>query len=132
MHWTLMCYISHSSLSDNHFIHRFFYFAPTAWTTMEAYCVKCKSKRSMKDEKKVTMKNGRPATTGICSICGTKMFKIGKWSFLTFCFPLDCKVFVLYLLLLLISFMRIQFYVNKMYYSIIVNKISAITVPLRN
>ncbi|MDW3631424.1 MAG: hypothetical protein QOK71_08305 [Nitrososphaeraceae archaeon] len=24
------------------------------------------------------MKNGRPATTGICSICGTKMFKIGK------------------------------------------------------
>jgi hypothetical protein len=32
----------------------------------------------MKDEKKVTMKNGRPATTGICSICGTKMFKIGK------------------------------------------------------
>jgi hypothetical protein len=32
----------------------------------------------MKGEKKVTMKNGRPATTGICSICGTKMFKIGK------------------------------------------------------
>jgi hypothetical protein len=45
---------------------------------MEAYCVKCKSKRSMKDEKKVTMKNGRPATQGICSVCGTKMFKIGK------------------------------------------------------
>jgi RNase P subunit RPR2 len=45
---------------------------------MEGYCVKCKSKRSMKDEKKVTMKNSRPATTGICSICGTKMFKIGK------------------------------------------------------
>ena len=75
---TQLCYISHSSLSDNHFIHRFFYFAVSAWTTMEAYCVKCKSKRSMKDEKKVTMKNGRPATTGICSICGTKMFKIGK------------------------------------------------------
>jgi hypothetical protein len=32
----------------------------------------------MKDEKKVTMKNGRPATRGICSICGTKMFKIGQ------------------------------------------------------
>jgi hypothetical protein len=32
----------------------------------------------MKDEKKVTMKNGRPATTGFCSMCGTKMFKIGK------------------------------------------------------
>ena len=49
---------------------------------MEAYCVKCKSKRSMKDEKKVTMKNGKPATQGICTVCGTKMFKIGKWSFL--------------------------------------------------
>ena len=73
-----MYYISHSSLSNNHFIHRFFYFAVNVWTIMEGYCVKCKSKRSMKDEKKVTMKNSRPATTGICSICGTKMFKIGK------------------------------------------------------
>jgi hypothetical protein len=32
----------------------------------------------MQSEKKVTMKNGRPATQGICSVCGTKMFKIGK------------------------------------------------------
>ncbi|MDR4510450.1 MAG: DUF5679 domain-containing protein [Nitrososphaeraceae archaeon] len=32
----------------------------------------------MQDEKKVTMKNGRPATQGICGVCGTKMFKIGK------------------------------------------------------
>lgn len=45
---------------------------------MEAYCVKCKSKREMKDETKVTMKNGRPATSGTCPTCGTKMFKIGK------------------------------------------------------
>ncbi|MFL6413382.1 MAG: DUF5679 domain-containing protein [Nitrososphaeraceae archaeon] len=45
---------------------------------MEGYCVKCKSKRSMNDEKKVTMTNGKPATQGICSVCGTKMFKIGK------------------------------------------------------
>ncbi|MGH9992726.1 MAG: DUF5679 domain-containing protein, partial [Nitrososphaera sp.] len=29
---------------------------------MEAYCVKCKAKRNMKDEKKITMKNGKPAT----------------------------------------------------------------------
>jgi hypothetical protein len=47
--------------------------------SMEAYCVKCKSKRLMKDEKKVTMKNGKPATQGICTTCGTKMFRIGKW-----------------------------------------------------
>ena len=42
-----------------------------------AYCVKCKAKREMKDEKQITMKNGRPATSGTCSVCGTKMFKIG-------------------------------------------------------
>ena len=45
---------------------------------MDGYCVKCKSKRERQNEKKVTMKNGRPATQGICSVCGTKMFKIGK------------------------------------------------------
>jgi hypothetical protein len=44
---------------------------------MEAYCVKCKAKREMKDPQKTTMKNGKPATTGICPVCGTKMFKIG-------------------------------------------------------
>jgi len=44
---------------------------------MEAYCVKCRSKREMKDPKKVTLKNGRPATQGICPVCGTKMFRIG-------------------------------------------------------
>lgn len=47
---------------------------------MEAYCVKCKAKREMKDAKAVTMKNGKPATQGICPTCGTKMFKIGKAS----------------------------------------------------
>jgi len=45
---------------------------------MEGYCVKCKQKRMMNDEKKITMKNGNPATQGICSTCGTKMFRIGK------------------------------------------------------
>ncbi len=44
---------------------------------MEAYCVKCKQKREMKDEKEVTMKNGKKAMTGFCTHCGTKMFKIG-------------------------------------------------------
>ena len=39
--------------------------------------MKCKEKREMKDAEKVTMKNGRPATKGICPVCGTKMFKIG-------------------------------------------------------
>ena len=44
----------------------------------EAYCVKCRAKKVMKDEKAVTMKNGKPATQGVCPDCGTKMFKIGK------------------------------------------------------
>ena len=44
----------------------------------EAYCVKCRAKKTMKDEKAVTMKNGKPATQGVCPDCGTKMFKIGK------------------------------------------------------
>lgn len=47
---------------------------------MEAYCVKCKAKREIKDAQPVTMKNGKPATSGSCSVCGTKVFKIGKAS----------------------------------------------------
>ena len=31
----------------------------------------------MKNEKQVTMKNGRRAVSGTCSVCGTKMFRIG-------------------------------------------------------
>ena len=43
----------------------------------EAYCVKCRQKREMKDPEQVTMKNGRPATQGVCPVCGTKIFRIG-------------------------------------------------------
>ena len=43
----------------------------------EAYCVKCKTKREIKDAQQIQMKNGRPATQGSCPVCGTKMFKIG-------------------------------------------------------
>jgi NAD-dependent SIR2 family protein deacetylase len=43
-----------------------------------AYCVKCKSKRDMTHVTNVKMKNGRPAKTGSCEVCGTKMFRIGK------------------------------------------------------
>ncbi len=46
--------------------------------SMEAYCMKCKQKREMKDPSETTMKNGRPAMTGTCAVCGTKLFKIGK------------------------------------------------------
>jgi RNase P subunit RPR2 len=43
----------------------------------EAYCVKCKAKRVIKDPSDITMKNGRKAVTGTCSVCGTKLFRIG-------------------------------------------------------
>ena len=43
---------------------------------MEAYCVKDKKKTEIKDPKKITMKNGRLAVTGTCSVCGTKVFRI--------------------------------------------------------
>lgn len=43
---------------------------------VEAYCMKCKAKKEMKDAKEVTMKNGRPAMQGLCPDCGTKMNKI--------------------------------------------------------
>lgn len=45
---------------------------------MEAYCMKCKTKREMVEPEGVTMANGRPATKGKCSVCGTGMYKIGK------------------------------------------------------
>jgi len=44
----------------------------------EGYCVKCKAPKEMKDKKAITMKNGRPASQGVCGDCGTKIFKIGK------------------------------------------------------
>lgn len=44
---------------------------------VEGYCVKCKAKREMTNPEKIVMKNGRPATKGVCPTCGTKMFKIG-------------------------------------------------------
>ena len=45
---------------------------------VEAYCVKCRAKRSMNNAHSVTMKNGKPANKGTCSKCGTAMFRIGK------------------------------------------------------
>jgi NAD-dependent SIR2 family protein deacetylase len=38
----------------------------------EVYCVKCKAKREA-----IEMKNGKPALSGVCQKCGTKVFKIG-------------------------------------------------------
>jgi predicted RNA-binding Zn-ribbon protein involved in translation (DUF1610 family) len=42
-----------------------------------AYCVKCRGKVTVKNEQKVKLKNGKPATKGVCPKCGTKVFRIG-------------------------------------------------------
>ena len=42
----------------------------------DAYCVKCRSKVEIKDPEEVKMKNGRPAISGKCPRCGTKVFRI--------------------------------------------------------
>jgi DNA topoisomerase I len=45
---------------------------------LEAYCVKCKTKREIKDPEAVFTDNATPATRGICPACGTKMFRMGR------------------------------------------------------
>jgi hypothetical protein len=47
---------------------------------MEAYCLKCKGPREIANATEKTLKNGRPATQGVCATCGAKVFRIGKAS----------------------------------------------------
>ena len=44
---------------------------------MQAYCVKCRAKREMRNPKAVTLKNNRPCTQGVCPSCGTKLIRMG-------------------------------------------------------
>jgi Zn finger protein HypA/HybF involved in hydrogenase expression len=45
---------------------------------VQAYCFKCRRKVEIRNPQKVTLKNSRPATKGICPSCGTKVFRIGQ------------------------------------------------------
>ncbi len=45
---------------------------------MEAYCVKCRTKREVQDPQPVFTEGGKPATRGICPVCGTTMFRMGR------------------------------------------------------
>jgi hypothetical protein len=40
--------------------------------------MKCRAKVEIKNPQKIAMKNKKPAITGICPKCGTKVFRIGK------------------------------------------------------
>jgi DNA topoisomerase-1 len=45
---------------------------------MEAYCMKCKTKREMKDPVAMFNAKGSPVTVGVCTVCGTKLYRMGK------------------------------------------------------
>jgi DNA topoisomerase I len=45
---------------------------------MEAYCMKCKTKREVKDPVASFNAKGSPVTIGICPVCGTKLYKMGR------------------------------------------------------
>jgi len=45
---------------------------------IQAYCVKCKTKRDIDNPTQSVLKNGRSAIRGTCSSCGTKVFRLGK------------------------------------------------------
>lgn len=42
------------------------------------YCVRCHEKRAIKNAHTTTLKNGKPAVQGSCSVCGTNMTVITK------------------------------------------------------
>ena len=47
-------------------------------STMQAYCMKCRTKREMQNPVAVYTEKGSPGTRGVCPECGTKMFLLGN------------------------------------------------------
>jgi hypothetical protein len=47
----------------------------TVEPAIEAYCMKCRQKRTMLMPRRVTTKNGRTAMEGSCPTCSTKLFR---------------------------------------------------------
>src|SRR5215207_9629911 len=45
---------------------------------MEAYCMKCKTKREMQDPVAMFNAKGSPVTVGVCTVCGTKLYRMGR------------------------------------------------------
>jgi DNA topoisomerase-1 len=45
--------------------------------TQQAYCVKCRTRRTMINPTAVFTAGGTPGTSGQCEVCGTKMFRMG-------------------------------------------------------
>jgi len=45
---------------------------------LEAYCVKCKTKREIQNAEAMFNKIGAPVTKGICPVCGTTLYRTGN------------------------------------------------------
>lgn len=45
---------------------------------MEAYCVKCRTKQEIKNPVASYNKIGAPVTKGVCSVCGTTLYRTGR------------------------------------------------------
>jgi len=43
-----------------------------------AYCVKCRTKRPIKEAQAVFTEAGQPGTRGVCPVCGTTLFRMGN------------------------------------------------------
>ncbi len=46
--------------------------------TLQAYCVKCKTKRDMRAAIAVYTKTGNPGSKGTCPVCATNLFRMGR------------------------------------------------------
>jgi DNA topoisomerase I len=45
---------------------------------MEAYCMKCKTKREIQNPEATFNAKASPVTIGTCPVCGTKLYRMGK------------------------------------------------------
>jgi DNA topoisomerase-1 len=45
---------------------------------MEAYCMKCKTKREMLEPQATFNAKSSPVTIGVCPVCGTKLYRMGR------------------------------------------------------
>ncbi|MFZ5908861.1 MAG: type I DNA topoisomerase [Chloroflexota bacterium] len=45
---------------------------------MEAYCMKCKTKREIQNPEATFNAKSSPVTVGACAVCGTKLYRMGK------------------------------------------------------
>ena len=45
--------------------------------SLQAYCVRCKTKRDIKNPQAVYTQTGTPGTRGECPVCGTTLFRMG-------------------------------------------------------